>query len=177
MDITLKMKPVVPDVNGKAEPKKNYTNTYLPFPADGFSKDLKHFQGTFIPDTVDWAATKEQPFAASSYPDFQPTIEQIWSQDFSAYTFTEAVKFLTPCRLWATFWESDIGKRALQVVIDHLNALPDIAARRKSVNDMSHNLALLDRDPKTQLPQYATSPEDDDIAGLSGSAAAGSDVP
>ncbi|KAF7372523.1 hypothetical protein MVEN_00114200 [Mycena venus] len=51
-------------------------------------------------------------------------------------------------------WRSDIGKRALQVVTDHLNTLPDIAARRKWVADMSHNVAFIYRDPKTQTGSY-----------------------
>ncbi|KAJ6607966.1 hypothetical protein B0H10DRAFT_1955806 [Mycena sp. CBHHK59/15] len=51
-----KAKAIVVDVNGKtkADKKRTYTNDDLPFPPDSHSKDLKHFQETFIPNTVDW---------------------------------------------------------------------------------------------------------------------------
>ncbi|KAJ6607965.1 hypothetical protein B0H10DRAFT_2227285 [Mycena sp. CBHHK59/15] len=80
---------------------------------------------------VDWAATKENPFSAAAYPDFKPTIEAIWDQYFSAYSFTEAVEFL-----------------------DRLNAMPNIEARRKWVAEQAHNLAFLYRDPATKSGSY-----------------------
>ncbi|KAJ6535886.1 hypothetical protein B0H10DRAFT_2449149 [Mycena sp. CBHHK59/15] len=151
MGITLTKKAIVVDVNGKtkADKKRTYTNDDIPFPPDSHSKDLKHFQETFIPDTVDWAATKENPFSAAAYPDFKPTIEAIWDQYFSAYSFTEAVEFLAASALQN--WRSDIGKRALKIVKDRLNAMPNIEARRKWVAEQAHNLAFLYRDPATKL--------------------------
>ncbi|KAJ7891996.1 hypothetical protein B0H13DRAFT_1886941 [Mycena leptocephala] len=95
------------------------------------------------------AATKENPFSAAAYPDFKPTIEAIWDQYFSAYSYTEAVEYLAASALQN--WRSDIGKRALKIVKDRLNAMPNIEARRKWVSEQAHNLAFLYRDPVAQI--------------------------
>ncbi|KAJ7162456.1 hypothetical protein C8R46DRAFT_1222566 [Mycena filopes] len=60
MGIVLKKATVVLNVDGKREReskrKRTYTNTDLPFPADGFNTDLKHFQAHFIPEVIDSAS-------------------------------------------------------------------------------------------------------------------------
>lgn len=96
MGITLTKKVTVVDVNGKrkAEPKRRYTNSDLPFPPDSFSIDLAHYQKTFIPDLIDWAGSLERPFAASTRPEFKPTVQHIWDKYFSAYPFTDAVEYM-----------------------------------------------------------------------------------
>jgi hypothetical protein len=48
-------------------------------------------------------------------------------------------------------WRSDIGKRALKIGKDRLNAMPNIEARRKWVSEQAHNPAFLYRDPVAQI--------------------------
>ncbi|KAJ6590295.1 hypothetical protein B0H10DRAFT_2092717 [Mycena sp. CBHHK59/15] len=154
MGITLKKKTVVVDVNGKTkrEPKRKYTNADLPFPPDGHAADLKHFQDTFIPDLIDWAATLDDPFAANSHPSFQPTVEAIWNKYFTAYKIDAAVEYMAVSALGN--WRSDIGKRALKAVSDHLKTIDKATLRREWVADQSYDLAFLYRDPATKGGSY-----------------------
>jgi len=86
MGITLHKKAVALDVDGKTkkERKRRYTNADLSFPADSYQKDLKHYHDTFIPDLMDWAASRRDAFAATSEPEFAPTVEYIWNKYFSS---------------------------------------------------------------------------------------------
>ncbi|KAJ6563507.1 hypothetical protein B0H10DRAFT_2115175 [Mycena sp. CBHHK59/15] len=117
----------------------------LPFPPDGHAADLKHFQDTFIPDLIDWAATLDDPFAANSHPSFQPTY-------FTAYKIDAAVEYMAVSALGN--WRSDIGKRALKAVSDHLKTIDKATLRREWVADQSYDLAFLYRDPATKGGSY-----------------------
>ncbi|KAJ6472008.1 hypothetical protein C8R45DRAFT_1164724 [Mycena sanguinolenta] len=147
-------KTIVIDANGKTkvEPKPTYTNANLPFPPERFTRDLVHFRKTVIPDAVDWVATLDDVFAAINQPEFPPTAQDIWRRYFSAYTYTEAVEAQISSAIGN--WRSDIGKKALHLVIEHLNTLPSIGERRNWVAKQSHNLAFLYRDPATKTGSY-----------------------
>jgi hypothetical protein len=81
------------NVNGKAkrERKPKFTNADLPFPSDSFAADLKCWQGTLVPELIEWVATLEDPFAANSHPDFRPSILDLWMGNFGAYAITDPV--------------------------------------------------------------------------------------
>ncbi|KAJ6579315.1 hypothetical protein B0H10DRAFT_2443473 [Mycena sp. CBHHK59/15] len=113
-----------------------------------------HYHETFVPDILDWAAHLREPFTAANHPDFKPTIEDLWAKYFggSAYQFTDAVEFLAGALIGN--WRSDIGKRAVKLVKEKLEALPSTAARRKWVADQMYDVAFLYRDPKSQTGSY-----------------------
>ncbi|KAJ6631896.1 hypothetical protein B0H10DRAFT_2206299 [Mycena sp. CBHHK59/15] len=149
MGITLKKKTVVVDVNSKTkrEPKRKYINADLPFPPDGHAADLKHFQDTFIPDLIDWAA--DDPFAANSHPSFQPTVEATWNKCFTAYKIDAAVEYTAMLALGN--WRSDIGKQALKAVSDHLKPIDKATLRHEWLADQSYDLVFLYWDPVTKF--------------------------
>ncbi|KAJ6590371.1 hypothetical protein B0H10DRAFT_2092249 [Mycena sp. CBHHK59/15] len=113
---------------------------------------VDHFQDTFIPDLIDWAATLDDPFAANSHPSFQPTVEAIWNKYFTAYKIDAAVEYMAVSALGN--WRSDIGKRALKAVSDHLKTIDKATLRREWVADQSYDLTFLYRDPATKGGSY-----------------------
>ncbi|KAJ6628176.1 hypothetical protein B0H10DRAFT_2209843 [Mycena sp. CBHHK59/15] len=154
MGITLTKKVTVVDVNGKhkAEPKRPYTNSDLPFPPDSFSIDLAHYQKTFIPDLINWAGSLERPFAASTRPEFKPTVQHIWDKYFSAYPFTDAVEYMAASAIGN--WQSDIGKRTLDMIIKHINSLDTLTACCKWVADQISDLNFLYGEPAMKSGSY-----------------------
>ncbi|KAJ6465664.1 hypothetical protein C8R47DRAFT_1221011 [Mycena vitilis] len=156
MGITLKKKVLTLNVDGKVkrEAKRKYTNADLPFPAEDFHKDLKHYQENAVPELVDWAGALPDPFAASSYDEFEPTVINIWSKYFGGegYKPTDAVPYMAGATI--TNWRSSIGKRGVQVVVNHLNTLPNVEERRKWVAEQLHDLTFLYRDPINQTGSY-----------------------
>ncbi|KAJ6467181.1 hypothetical protein C8R47DRAFT_1223750 [Mycena vitilis] len=154
MGITLTKKNVAVDVDGKPqrEKKRRYKNTDLPFPADGYHADLRHYRTTFVCDMLDWAAHLRDPFAATNHPDFNPTVQNIWVKYFSAYKITDAVGYLAGALI--VNWRSHIGKRCVKVVTDELNALPTTTRRRQWVAEQLDDLTFLYRDPVTQTGSY-----------------------
>ncbi|KAJ7510215.1 hypothetical protein B0H11DRAFT_2216022 [Mycena galericulata] len=137
MGITLTKKPVVVDVNGKAktERKRRYTNADLPFPPDGHAADVKHFQDNFIPDLTDWAATLTDPFVAHAHPSFVPTVENIWAKYFSAYPINGVVQQLAASAF--ANWRSDIGKRTIKVITEHLATIAKAEGRRNWIAEQA----------------------------------------
>ncbi|KAJ7019056.1 hypothetical protein C8F04DRAFT_1276695 [Mycena alexandri] len=154
MGITLKKKIVVLDIDGriKHEKQKKYTNTDLPFPADGFAADLKFFQENFVPEVIDWAATLDNPFIATAYPEFKATMIAIWQKYFSAYTLDNAVEYMAGAAIGN--WRSKIGKTALKIITDHLATLDTVQERRDWVAEQAYDMAFLYRDPETKGGSY-----------------------
>ncbi|KAJ6548945.1 hypothetical protein B0H19DRAFT_1379178 [Mycena capillaripes] len=181
MGITLTKKTVDIDVDGKAkrERKPKYSNKDLPFPADSFHIDLKHYHKTFaadliqgapagecrdtapqcgrffvrVPlDLIDYVATFPEPFIITIQPEFKTSVKDIWMSYFSAYDLTAAVTFLAKALVGN--WRSAIGKRAIAVVKEHMERLPTLEARRKWVAGQLHNLAFLYRDKATKTGSY-----------------------
>ncbi|KAJ7725535.1 hypothetical protein B0H16DRAFT_1471772 [Mycena metata] len=154
MGITLKKKNVVLDVNGKTkrEKQRKYTNADLPFPADGFTADLKFFQETFIPDLIDWAGTLDRPFIATAYPEFKATITSIWEKYFSAYQFDDAVEYMAGAAIGN--WRSKIGKTGVKIVTGHIATLDTVQKRRDWVAEQAQDMAFLYRDPETKGGSY-----------------------
>ncbi|KAJ6526364.1 hypothetical protein B0H19DRAFT_1197253, partial [Mycena capillaripes] len=154
MGITLTKKTVDIDVDGKAkrERKPKYSNKDLPFPADSFHVDLKHYHKTFAADLIDYVATFPEPFIITIQPEFKTSVKDIWMSYFSAYDLTAAVTFLAKALVGN--WRSAIGKRAIAVVKEHMERLPTLEARRKWVAGQRHNLAFLYRDKATKTGSY-----------------------
>ncbi|KAJ7763856.1 hypothetical protein B0H16DRAFT_1718492 [Mycena metata] len=154
MGITLKKKNIVLDVNGKTkrEKQRKYTNADLPFPADGFTADLKFFQETFIPDLIDWAGTLDRPFIATAYPEFKATITSIWEKYFSAYQFDDAVEYMAGAAIGN--WRSKIGKTGVKIVTGHIATLDTVQKRRDWVAEQAQDMAFLYRDPETNGGSY-----------------------
>ncbi|KAJ7142647.1 hypothetical protein C8R44DRAFT_865968 [Mycena epipterygia] len=154
MGITLKKKVVDVDVDGKAkrENKRKYINADLPFPADSHAVDLKHFQQTFIPDLIDWAATLDDSFAVHVHPDFKPMVEDRWMKYFSAYPISDAVHYMAVSAV--SNWRSAIGKRALKLVCAHLKTISSARERRNWVAEQTEGLAFLYREPQTKGGSY-----------------------
>ncbi|KAJ7648792.1 hypothetical protein DFH06DRAFT_1476250 [Mycena polygramma] len=159
MGITLTKKILTLNVDGrvKHETKRKYTNADLPFPAADFQKDLKHYKATVIPDLIEWAGTLPDPFAATSYPEFLPTLIYIWTSYFGGehYKPTDAVQFMAGATIGN--WRSAIGKRAIAVVLAYLNTLETAQERRKWVAEQLHDLAFLYRDPVNKTGSYRSS--------------------
>jgi hypothetical protein len=93
MGISLIPKDIELSVNGKVKhtPKPRLTNANLPFPRDSYSIDLKFWQSTFIPDWIDWIATKEDAFGVNAHPDFNDAVLDLWKTYFGAYPHNDAV--------------------------------------------------------------------------------------
>ncbi|KAJ6526197.1 hypothetical protein B0H10DRAFT_2249255 [Mycena sp. CBHHK59/15] len=156
MGIILRKKAVVVDVNGKTkrETKRRYTNADLPFPADSHAVDLKHFQKTFIPDIIDWVGTLDDPFAATSHPSFEVNVQDTWQKYFTAYPISDAVEYMAVSAI--RNWRSDIGKRALKAVSDHLksDALQTARSRREWVAEQAQDIMFVYREPATKGGSY-----------------------
>ncbi|KAJ7669938.1 hypothetical protein DFH06DRAFT_1468676 [Mycena polygramma] len=154
MGITLTKKNVAVDVDGKPqrEKKRRYKNADLPFPADGYHADLRHYHSTVVCDMLDWAAHLRDPFAATNHPDFKPTVQNVWATYFGAYKITDAVGYLAGALI--VNWRSNIGKRCVKVVTDELNALPSTTRRREWVAEQLDDLTFLYRNPVTQTGSY-----------------------
>lgn len=93
MGISLVSKDVELNVDGKVkhERKPKVTNANLPFPSNSYSADLKFWQNSFLPEFIDWIATKEDPFAMNSDPEFHEVVTDMWKMHFGAYEITDAV--------------------------------------------------------------------------------------
>ncbi|KAJ6474797.1 hypothetical protein C8R45DRAFT_1102947 [Mycena sanguinolenta] len=154
MGITLKKKTLVVDVDGKPkrEAKPRYTNDNLPFPADSFRTDLKHYQRTVVPDIVDFAGTLATPFTAHNHPQFKPTAEGIWKQYFTSYPFTDAAQYVI-ARVVGN-WRSAISKRAIEVVTAELNSRATLTDWRDWVAKQLSDVSFLYRDPTARTGSY-----------------------
>ncbi|KAJ6616605.1 hypothetical protein B0H10DRAFT_1378221 [Mycena sp. CBHHK59/15] len=116
MGISLVAKDVELSVDGKVkrEPKPKVTNADLPFPRNSYANDLKFWQNGFIPEFIDWIATKEDPFAVNADPEFRTVINDLWNQHFGAYEITDAVYAQAAAAV--RNWRSKFGKIALKAV-------------------------------------------------------------
>ncbi|KAJ7670960.1 hypothetical protein B0H17DRAFT_1085643, partial [Mycena rosella] len=147
-------KSVTLDVNGKnkKDKKPTYTNADLPFPADGHAADLKHFQTAYIPDLIDWIGTLDDPFGASSHPEFTAQVERMWVKYFSAYDISDAVHAMAVAACGN--WRSSIGKRGVKAVVEQLNKRKTVQGRRDWVAEQIKDLTFLYGDPETQGRSY-----------------------
>ncbi|KAJ7469534.1 hypothetical protein FB451DRAFT_1176775 [Mycena latifolia] len=135
MGISLIPKDVVLRVDGKVqrEPKVKFTNAHLPFPQGSFTVDLKFWQTTLIPELIDWVATHDDVFAANSHQQFEVVVKNLWTQYFSAYPYTEAVKAMAAAAV--RNWRRKIGKTTVKAVESILKEYDTIEERAQAVQE------------------------------------------
>ncbi|KAJ6574093.1 hypothetical protein B0H19DRAFT_1123666 [Mycena capillaripes] len=156
MGISLVPKDVQLSVTSKVkhEPKPKYTNADLPFP-DDFTKNLKFWQGTYIPDFIEWIATKPDAFGVNAHPDFDQAVRELWLQYFGAFEISPAV--FAQAAAAVRNWRSAIGKTGVkattEMISDNEN-LTTVEARADWVQDRLLHSAFIYENEQEQTGAY-----------------------
>ncbi|KAF7333125.1 WD40 repeat-like protein [Mycena venus] len=152
MGISLIPKDIELNVDGKVkcECKPKVTNANLPFPTNSFSADLKFWQGTFVPELMEWVATNNDPFAMNAHPDFHTVVSNLWKTYYTAYKITDVVYAQAAAAV--RNWHSKFGKIGLKAIAASLDTLLTIESRAHTFLLADHDTRVSDRHPVGALP-------------------------
>ncbi|KAJ6587728.1 hypothetical protein B0H10DRAFT_2093683, partial [Mycena sp. CBHHK59/15] len=81
-------------------------------------------------------------------------VQDTWQKYFTAYPISDAVEYMAVSAI--RNWRSDIGKRALKAVSDHLksDALQTAQSRREWVAEQAQDIMFVYREPATKGGSY-----------------------
>ncbi|TFK23430.1 hypothetical protein FA15DRAFT_705506 [Coprinopsis marcescibilis] len=156
MGLVAKTVSISDDLQTKAIPsqvkKRNYTFCDLPFGND--RTETAKWQEKMMPIILDFAGSVDLVFGVTSMPQFDIVVKEVWEELFGdKYKYDSTV--LSVATSGVCTWQSEIGKRALKVVVayfkNHSETFKTTTARAQEVAQLLEKNSFVYDNPVAKL--------------------------